>query len=139
MQNHKHPKGLVMVIDDEVDTREILGSMLGALDYECLPVKNGKEAIEKYKGLKEKIDLVMLDIFIPQMSGAEIYKELAEVNPDIHVLVISGYGEERSEVQNLLGSLNKTTTDFVVKPFTINTLQQKITKLTEPKSEVTLN
>ena len=126
-------KGLIMVVDDEVDTREILGAMLEKLNYGCLLVDNGREALDKYKPLKEKVDLVLLDIFIPQMSGVEIYKKLMEINPGISVLGISGYSEERSEVKEFLNTLNQNHADFIVKPFDLNVLDQKITALLHKK------
>ena len=129
----ENAKGLIMVVDDEVDTREILGSMIGKLNYNCLLVESGKDAIEKYKTSKEKIDLVLLDIFIPQMSGKEIYEKLKEINPDISVLGISGYGEEMNEVKDFLNSLNHNHADFIVKPFEMNVLDKKIKALLSKK------
>jgi DNA-binding NtrC family response regulator len=129
-------KGLIMVIDDEVDTREILGSMLESINYDHLLVKNGKEAIDKYKELKEEIDLVMLDIFIPKMSGSEIYKRLFEIDPGVIALVISGYGKETNEVKDLLSILKDKDADYITKPFDIKTLEQKIEKLLKGKKKV---
>ncbi len=129
-------KGLIMVIDDEVDTREILGSMLQAINYDHLLMKSGKEAIDKYKELKEEIDLVMLDIFMPRMSGSEIYKKLFEIDPEIVVLVVSGYGKETSEVQGLLSILKDKDADYITKPFDLKTLEEKIEKLLKCKKKV---
>lgn len=131
----ENAKGLIMVVDDEVDTREILGSMLGKLRYNCLLVESGKDAIDKYKSSKEKIDLVLLDIFIPQMSGKEIYEKLREIDPDISVLGISGYGEEMNEVKDFLSALNHTHADFIVKPFDMSVLDQKIDALLTKKTQ----
>ncbi len=132
----ENSKGLIMVVDDEVDTREILGSMLAAINYDHLPVKSGKEAIEKYKELKEEIDLVMLDIFMPRMPGAEIYKNLFEIDPDIVVLVVSGYGKETSEVQGLLSILKDKNADYITKPFDLRTMDYEIEKLLKGKKKV---
>jgi DNA-binding NtrC family response regulator len=129
-------KGLIMVIDDEVDTREILGSMLESINYKHLLVKNGKEAIDKYKEFKEEIDLVMLDIFIPKMSGSEIYKRLFEIDPGVIALVISGYGKETKEVKDLLSILKDKDADYITKPFDLKTLGQKIEKLLKGKKKV---
>ncbi len=132
----ENSKGLIMVIDDEVDTREILGSMLESINYDPLLVKSGKEAIDKYKELKEEIDLVMLDIFIPRMSGSEIYKKLLEIDPDVIALVISGYGKETNEVKDLLSILKDKNADYITKPFDLKALGQKIEKLLRGKKKV---
>ncbi len=127
-------KGLIMVIDDEVDTREILGSMLESLDYQYILIKSGKEAIEEYGKRKNEIDLIMLDIFMPKMSGAEIYKKLEQIDRDITVLAISGYGKETAEVQDLLRILKDKGTDFITKPFDLKTLGHKIKTLLSEKA-----
>jgi DNA-binding NtrC family response regulator len=135
-KNIESSKGLIMVIDDEVDTREILGLMLESINYDHLLVKNGKEAIDKYKELKEEIDLIMLDIFMPKMSGSEIYKKLFEIDPGIIALVISGYGKETNEVKDLLSILKDKNADYITKPFDLETLGQKIEKLLKGKKKV---
>lgn len=126
-------KGLIMVVDDEVDTREILGSMLEKLNYDYMLVKDGNDAIQKYESLRESIDLVMLDIFIPKMGGKEIYEKLSKINPDVNVLAISGYGEETEEVKSLLNILNTKKTDFILKPFDLEILDQKIDSIMEKR------
>ena len=112
----------VFLVDDEdmiVDVGELLLEKLG---YKALVAGNGMDAIEIYKEKKSHIDMVILDMIMPEMDGGETYDKLKEINPDVKVLLSSGY------------SINSQATDilergcdgFIQKPFTMKNLSQKI-------------
>jgi two-component system cell cycle sensor histidine kinase/response regulator CckA len=82
-----------LIIDDETDILEIGKEMLEVLGYKIHSAQNGKKAIELYTQNKDMIHLVILDMGIPEMNGEQVYDGLVEINPDIKVLVSSGYSQ----------------------------------------------
>jgi CheY-like chemotaxis protein len=64
---------------------------LQTLGYKVLPAVSGKEALEIYKNKKDSIDMVILDMIMPGMGGGETYDNLKQINPEIKVLLSSGY------------------------------------------------
>ena len=81
----------VLFVDDEDMIIEVAGELFEQLGYKVLTAGSGREAIETYEKNKEKIDIVLLDMIMPDMSGGDTYDKLKEINPDIKVLLASGY------------------------------------------------
>jgi two-component system cell cycle sensor histidine kinase/response regulator CckA len=104
--------------------------MLGAMGYKALLARTGKEAIEVYKKYKDKIDLVILDIIMPDMGTGEVYDTLKEINPDIKVLLSSGYGISSKKVTEIL---ERGCRDFIQKPFSIKQLSQNVRRMLDPE------
>ena len=97
-------------------------ALLERLGYQVIVAESGMEAIQLYELKSNKIDIVILDMIMPVMGGAETYKHLKEINPDIKVLFSSGYNLEdgSSEILNL-GS-----NGFIQKPYKFGKLSQKV-------------
>lgn len=96
--------------------------MLNALGYKVLLAKSGKEALEVFKKNKEKIDLVILDMIMPVMSGGEVFDMLNNISPHIKVILSSGYSMEGQAAEILKRGCN----GFIQKPFNIGNLSKKI-------------
>ena len=75
-------RGAILLVDDEESTIEVENLMLRELGYTVLPARSGKEAVELYKANASNLDLVALDVIMPDMNGKETYDELKKVNPD---------------------------------------------------------
>jgi len=120
----------VLLVDDEVIFTDVSSQMLEKLGYEILTARNGKEAVNIYKENKEKIDMVILDMIMPGMSGGEVYNKLKEINPGIKVLLSSGYSinGQAKEI------LERGCSGFLQKPFSIKKLSQKIREILDIKS-----
>ncbi|UCF86206.1 MAG: PAS domain S-box protein, partial [Desulfobacteraceae bacterium] len=84
-------EGTILLVDDEDMIIDVGKAMLKTLGYKFLLAKSGKEAVEIYKHNQEKIDMVILDIIMPDMGGQETYDRLYKINPDVKVLLSSGY------------------------------------------------
>lgn len=84
--------------------------------------KSGKGAIDVYEKNKANIDLVILDMIMPGMSGGETYDRLKEINPDIKVLLSSGY-TINGQAQEIL---DRGYNGFIQKPFNVKDLSQRI-------------
>jgi CheY-like chemotaxis protein len=99
--------------------------MLKTLGYTVLVARSGKEAIEIYQKNKEKIDMVLLDMVMPQMGGGETYDKLKETNRGIKVLLASGYSIN-GEAE---GILERGCNGFIQKPFNMIQLSQRIREI----------
>ena len=120
----------VLLVDDEDIIMDVGSQMLEKLGYEILIARNGKEAINIYKENKEKIDMVILDMIMPGMSGGEVYNKLKEINPGIKVLLSSGYSINGKAKE----ILERGCSGFLQKPFSIKKLSQKIREILDMKS-----
>ncbi|MDO9264063.1 MAG: response regulator [Desulfosalsimonadaceae bacterium] len=112
----------ILIVDDEPDILEIGKEMLEALGYKVYAARNGDEAITLFSTLTGRIHMVILDMVMPGKSGGEVYDRLQEVNPDVRVLISSGYSQN-SRVEALL---KKGCSGFIQKPFSIQLLSRKV-------------
>jgi len=81
----------ILVVEDEDLMMDVTLKMLNVLGYRTFSAANGAEALETYLSKREQIDLVMLDMIMPGMSGEETFRKLKEIQPDIKVILASGY------------------------------------------------
>ena len=81
----------VLLVDDEDIILDVGSRILEKLGYEVLIANNGKKAIEIFKENADRIDMVILDMVMPDMGGGDTYDRLKEIDPDIKTLLSSGY------------------------------------------------
>ena len=81
----------VLVIDDDADIRRLLCDILTSAGHLVADVSNGAEGIEIFK--KEAFDLVLTDLEMPEMSGWEVARSIKNHNPDVTIVLITGWGE----------------------------------------------
>jgi len=114
--------GTILMVDDEEMVLDVGARVLKKLGYTVLESNNGRHAVELYKKLQDKINLVVLDIVMPDMGGGEVYDRLKEINPDVKVLLSSGYSidDQASEI------LERGCDDFIQKPFSLKAMADKI-------------
>jgi two-component system cell cycle sensor histidine kinase/response regulator CckA len=117
--------GLILVIDDELVLRELSTSMLTQCGYEVITACDGAEGLKLYQEKHSQISAVILDMVMPKMNGKETYIELKKINPDIKVLLASGFTRD-DRVEEVL---DLGVTDFVQKPYTIFELSEIIYKI----------
>ncbi|HUU81292.1 MAG TPA: PAS domain S-box protein [Acidobacteriota bacterium] len=112
----------VLLVDDEDIVIDIGTQMLEKIGYKVLSAKSGEEAARVYRQNVDTIDLVILDMFMPDMSGSEAYDALKRVNPDVKILLSSGYdvSDKATEL------LQRGCDGFIQKPLTMKELSQKI-------------
>jgi len=116
---------VLLLVDDEEMILEIGKDMLEKLGYQVIIAPNGKKALEIYERDQNKIDMVILDMIMPDMSGSETYDRLKEINPAIKTLLSSGYSIN-GKAQAIL---NSGCHGFIQKPFNLTNLSQKIRKI----------
>jgi two-component system, cell cycle sensor histidine kinase and response regulator CckA len=101
--------------------------LLQKLGYEVLIARRGKEATETYEKNKDKIDMVILDMIMPDMSGGDTFDRLREINPDIKVLLSSGYSLNGQAIE----ILDRGCDAFIQKPFNMLQLSRKLREILE--------
>ena len=117
--------GTVLLVDDEDMVLDVEKELLETLGYEVLTARDGKEAVEIYKKKWDNIDLVLMDMVMPNMSGGEAYDRMKEINPRVKVLLSSGYSIDR-EAKEILA---RDCDGFIQKPCTIKELSEKIREI----------
>ena len=122
-------KETILLVDDEDIVLDVGEEMLKALGYKVLLAKSGKEAVELYRKNKNKIDMVLLDMVMPEMGGGETYDRMKEISPDIKVLLSSGYSIDGQATE----ILNRGCDGFIQKPFDMQQLSQRIRKILDRK------
>jgi two-component system cell cycle sensor histidine kinase/response regulator CckA len=117
-------QGVILLVDDEEMVRAVARDMLRSLSFEVLTAASGQEAVELFKAERERIRLVILDIVLPGLGGGDIFRQLREIEPELKVLVCSGYSIQ-GEADALLreGALG-----FIQKPFSLATLKQEVNR-----------
>lgn len=114
--------GTVLVVDDEEAVLEVAREFLETIGYRVFTASNGREAIEVYRNNQDQIDIVLLDIVMPTMGGSEVYDRMSEIDPDVKVLLSSGYS-----INGKAGEiLERGCNGFIQKPYTIKELSAKI-------------
>lgn len=115
--------GTILIVDDEEAIRNLLSDTLTSLGYKTIEALNGKEAINLYLSNKDTIDLVILDLIMPVMGGEETLIRLREINPDVKVLIETGYGVSET-LKDILR--DRGINGFINKPFNIAEISELI-------------
>jgi len=117
----------ILLVDDEQSTIQVEKLMLRELGYQVIPALSGKEAIELYKEKMVDLDLVALDMIMPEMNGKDTYDALKKINPEVKVLLVSGYSLNK-QIEELM---EKGCDGFIQKPFDIKQLSHKLREVLE--------
>jgi CheY-like chemotaxis protein len=115
-------QGAVLIVDDEKPVLEVGAEMLKAIGYKVFKAQNGSTAIDLYKEYQDQIDLVILDMILPDLGGGQIFDLLKEINPAVAVILSSGYSIEGRATD----ILNRGCKGFIQKPFSMEELAEKI-------------
>ena len=115
----------ILVVDDEEGILEIEQEMLSLHNYQVLTASSGEEALEVFTEHQAEIGLVILDINMPGMGGYQCLVELKRMNPDLKVIIATGYAGD-SQVSRVFDA---GVADIVQKPFKMNDLLPKIRKI----------
>ena len=114
--------GTVLMIEDEEMVMDVSKAMLNRLGCRVLEARTGTEGVKIAQTFNGDIDVVILDIVLPDMASKEIYSLLVKARPNLKVIVCSGYGPD-GIVQEIL---DKGAQGFIQKPFSIATISEKL-------------
>lgn len=119
--------GKILLVDDEELVIDVGMRMLEKLGYMVLTAKNGKDALQVYQENRDKIDMIILDMIMPGMNGGEIFDRLKDINPEVRVLLSSGYSINGQAVH----ILERGCRGFIQKPFDLQKLSHKVQEVLE--------
>lgn len=121
----KNPKGnreYLLVIEDEPEIADLAGEMLAEEGYKVILARDGFEALKIYEKMGDRIGLVILDFFLPVMDGDAVFDELRGLNPQVAVVLSSGFAE-----QSKIGAmLAQGLRGFIPKPYTREKLLEQV-------------
>ena len=123
------PTGIILVADDDPDFVQSLEMYLTKANYKVLVSRTGQEAVGRV--LANGIDILILDLRLPVLSGLEVYLELKRQHRTLPTLIVTGYAAEEAEVINMLK--DTSVAGCLVKPFAPETLLTAIEKLMKKK------
>jgi two-component system cell cycle sensor histidine kinase/response regulator CckA len=126
------PKGneTILLVEDEETVRNLSRQILEACGYKVIEADNGRDALSICLQQDCKIDLLITDVVMPKMSGRQLVERLARLRPEITVLYMSGYTDDAVVRQGAI----ETDSNFIQKPFTFNTLTDKVRELLDAKN-----
>lgn len=125
--------GTILLVDDEELVRVMGIRMLERIGFEVIAATDGREAVEIYRERQQQIALVLLDLTMPDLDGEETFRELRRINPQVCVVMSSGYTE--SEIAPRFAG--KRLSGFLQKPYTLDALTESLRRAlnTVPSSE----
>ncbi|WP_051309142.1 PocR ligand-binding domain-containing protein [Desulfogranum japonicum] len=115
-------KGTILLVDDEDIIRTTGTLLLEEIGYQILLAENGEQAVNMYRELMDTIDLVILDVVMPVMDGRDAYRQLRATNPDIPIIISSGFAKDISMSEILADG----RTSFIMKPFNFAELSKLV-------------
>jgi DNA-binding NtrC family response regulator len=121
----------ILVVDDEPEVRKLVSAMVTRQGHHVLTAESGDAALEEYEKHKGPIDLLLTDVVAPGMSGPVLADKLAEKQPGLKVLFMSGY-DNTSVVQRYVVERGY---DLLHKPFTAEELAGKVQEMLGRSSE----
>lgn len=110
----------ILVVEDATPVRKMVCSMLSQVGHVCLEAGDGVEALGVLNHA-DNVELVLTDVIMPNMDGAELARQIARMRPELRILFMSGYNED-----SIVRSLGKQSTLFLSKPFTATALMDKV-------------
>jgi len=115
-------RGTILLVDDEEMVLDVGVQLLKALGYTVLEARSGKEAVALYRENKNKIDMVLLDMIMPDMGGGQAYDRMKEINPNVRGLLSSGYTIDGQATE----ILERGCDGFIQKPFNMKELSRSV-------------
>ncbi len=122
-------EGTILLVDDEEMILDVSVQLLKILGYKVIEAKGGNEAVDIYRRAKDKIDMVLLDMVMPDMGGGKAYDLMKEINTNVKVLLSSGYSIDGQATE----ILNRGCDGFIQKPFSMKRLSQRIREILDKK------
>jgi two-component system cell cycle sensor histidine kinase/response regulator CckA len=111
----------ILVVEDVEAIRSMVCAMLSQQGYQCIEAADGADALRMLDENALPVDLVLTDMIMPKMTGAELGRELVRIRPELPILFMSGYCDDP-----MVRNFERIEPIFLAKPFTSNALLQKV-------------
>jgi DNA-binding NtrC family response regulator len=115
-------KGCILLVDDDELVLDVGLQMLKRTGYSAIGAKTSDEAVEIYQRNSNNIDLVILDINLPDENGATTFKRIRKINPDAKVILSTGY----TESSDIIELMNLGCRSKLQKPYTMSALTEEV-------------
>lgn len=128
VDNGCRPKGAIMVVEDDEAMREALCDIFSLLNFRVLMAESGQEALEIFQ--RERVDLVVSDLMMPEMDGERLYQSLCEIKPGVKMILLTGLplDEKREDL------MQAGVFAWIQKPLDIDVITQTILDALKPSS-----
>lgn len=123
--NNLSDSGCILIVEDDELVRSMAKAMLELLGYRVITANDGQEGVELFREKYGTIDAVLLDLKMPRLNGAETFKVMIKIDPQVRVLISTAYSS-LPEIEDLLALGAK---EICIKPYTIEQLSKMITKV----------
>ena len=120
-----HPRGLVLVVDDEEPIRVLLQRTLESVGYYVLPMASGQEALDTMSQVT--VEVMLLDMRMPGLTGLDVLQRFSADSPDTCIIMITGV----ADVETTVNAMKAGAYDYVLKPFTFDDILVKVEKARE--------
>ena len=117
--------GLVLLVDDEEMVLDVGARMLEKIGYQVICTTDGQKAIDIFRNRGKKIDLVILDMIMPGLDGEQVFYTLKKIDPEIRVLLASGYSVDGQAEELIRQGCN----GYIQKPFSLRQLSRKVKEI----------
>ena len=118
-------KETVLIVDDDHSIIDVGSEMLGIMGHKSFTASSGEEGIKIYRKEKNNIDIIILDMTMPGMSGGETFDAIKEINAEVKIILSSGFSNDGQAKE----ILDRGCNGFIQKPFKIKTLVSKINQV----------
>jgi CheY-like chemotaxis protein len=127
------PKGTetILFVEDEKIISQAIAGLITAQGYTVITAEDGLEAIETFRKMKDKIDLVIMDVGLPHMSGWDVYKEMKKEKNNVKVIISSGYLDPAIKSEKILSGIK----EFITKPYDPNQILRSARKVLDIANE----
>lgn len=122
----------ILIAEDEEPLRQVLENVLTSRGYTVLVAEDGQQALELYRSRMSEIALVISDIGLPRLGGAELLREIKKIHPHAKVVLASGFIDPEMKSEMLASGV----VDLIVKPYTINDVLLKIRKALHSRTDL---
>jgi len=122
LKKGRAPPLIILLVDDEALVIDVGVQLLGKLGYTVIEAKSGRDAIRIFKEQNHTIDMLILDMVMPNMGGGEVFDQIKRIDPKVKVLLSSGYSVNGQATE----ILKRGCEGFIQKPFNMEDLSKKI-------------
>lgn len=123
-ENAKGGKECILIADDEEVVRTFIAGVLENAGYRAMTASDSEKTLKVFKTKLKKIKLIILDMIMPEISGNELFEQLRTIDPDVKILVVSGYPDSAYDKK-----LFEKNARFLKKPFMCETLLSSVRDL----------
>ncbi len=117
-------RGRILLIDDQETVRDVCSKMLATLGYTVSTARDGREGVEHYRRFGKDVDLVIIDMIMPNLGGRDCFREIKTMNPDVRALLSSGFSLDGS-VQEIM---DEGIAGFIQKPYRLEELSNAVAR-----------